>query len=465
MNAARTGNVKRSILSDKWRSEGEVKGIYGSRPFQSRNLAGVRRRTPLHAVPKVNVCREHGNEAAKKQHCQSHSFHERTMQAIECTEVMEVSRFVLFLVRIGCYDAQKLSKRIDGISPSYVSARAAMRGVRILEKTGMWVLLIILIMVASSALIQFVTSPKPAWVEVAQKQQEFRSAEDEKFQSLFHKGSQAFNDGQYTQALSQYDEAERIVPQLNEEQYRSLKDARLQVAALYEAAAKGAESEAVYKGMVESAFRDGAVQLHSGHLDAALVRYQDAEKYSGQVGDAKRVDRIGANEGEVRTLRSMRRYSDAADASRRLIDSLQSSDEYDPGIVQGYMRLGETYQMQRDWNNVEATLTASLAVCDKILAHYAGISDREDPVWKVVVNEDQILYALMDAYEQDKKTDEALATAQALYDFVAQHSTEWNELPLYGRNDVAKAAMRIAARASRPDVVDTWRQRVDPSRH
>src|SRR5579864_2151652 len=378
---------------------------------------------------------------------------------------MEVPRFVLLLVRPGCYDAQKLSKPIEGISPSYVSARAAMRGVRIFEKTGMWVLLIILIMVASSALIQFVTYPKPAWVEVARKQQKFRSAEDQKFQSLFHNGSQAFTDGQYTQALSEYDEAERILPQLNEEQYGLLKNARLQIANLYEAAGSGAESEAVYKGMVESAFRDGAVQLHSGHLDAALVRYQDAEKYSEHSGNARKNTLIGGNEGEVRTLRSMRRFSDAADASRRLIDSLQSSDEYDPAIVQGYMRLAETYQMQRDWSNVEATLVASIAVCDKILAHYAGISDREDPVWKVVVNEDMILYALMDAYDQDKKPDEALATAQQLYDFVAQHSTEWTELPVYGRNEVAKAAMGIAARASRQDLVDTWRQRIDPSRH
>jgi len=378
---------------------------------------------------------------------------------------MEVPRFVLLLVRPGCYDAQKLSKPIEGISPSYVSARAAMRGVRIFEKTGMWVLLIILIMVASSALIQFVTYPKPAWVEVARKQQKFRSAEDQKFQSLFHNGSQAFTDGQYTQALSEYDEAERILPQLNEEQYGLLKNARLQIANLYEAAGSGAESEAVYKGMVESAFRDGAVQLHSGHLDAALVRYQDAEKYSEHSGNARKNTLIGGNEGEVRTLRSMRRFSDAADASRRLIDSLQSSDEYDPAIVQGYMRLAETYQMQRDWSNVEATLVASIAVCDKILAHYAGISDREDPVWKVVVNEDMILYALMDAYDQDKKPDEALATAQQLYDFVAQHSTEWSELPVYGRNEVAKAAMGIAARASRQDLVDTWRQRIDPSRH
>lgn len=339
-----------------------------------------------------------------------------------------------------------------------------MKSGRIFEKTGMWVLLIIFIMVVSSQLIQFVTSAKPAWIAVAQKQQRFRSAEDEKFRSLFEKGSQAFKDGQYTLALSQYGEAERSLPQLNEEQYTSLKNARLQIAAIYEAGATAAETEVVYKGMIESAFRDGAAQLHSGHLDAALVRYQDAGKYSEHAGDARITDLIGSNEGEVRTLRSMRRYSEAADASRRLIESLSAIDEYHPGIVQGYMRLGETYQLQRDWSNLESTLVASIAVCDKILAHYSGTSDREDPVWKVVVDEDQILYALMDAYDEGKKPEEALATAQTLYDFVAQHSNEWSELPPHGRNDVAKVAMRIAGRAGRPDLVNTWSQRIDPSR-
>ena len=81
VNAAGTGNVKSAIFTDEGRSEGEVKRIYGSCPFQARNFAGVGRRTPRYAVPKENVCREHGNEAANKQYCQSHCFHERTMAA------------------------------------------------------------------------------------------------------------------------------------------------------------------------------------------------------------------------------------------------------------------------------------------------------------------------------------------------------------------------------------------------
>jgi hypothetical protein len=326
------------------------------------------------------------------------------------------------------------------------------------------VLLIILIMVASSALIQFVTSPRPAWVEVAHKQQKFNSAQDDKFRSIFEKGSKAFQDGQYTDALSNYQEAERSMPQLKEEQYASLKNARLQIAGLYETAGTIKEAGAVYQGMIDSAFGDGAAQLQSGHLQAALLRYQDAEKYSEHLLEAKQIYLIRANQGEVETLQRMRRYSDAVEASQRLIDALQSADEFEPGIVQAYMRLAETYQTQRDWEHLEATLVASVAICNKLLDHYAGQSDRQDPVWKLAVNEDQILFALMEAYDQDKKPEEALATAQTLYDFIAQHSTQWNELPVYGRNDVAKFAVGVAARANRPDLAETWRQRIDPAR-
>src|SRR5581483_287243 len=339
-----------------------------------------------------------------------------------------------------------------------------MQVARLTERSLIWGLLIILIFVASSALIRFVTSPAPAGTESAAKQQRFDSEQDKKFRSILESGRKSFAAGEYTQALTQYREADRVVPQLKEEQYTDLKNARQQIAGIYENGGSRAEAETLYKEMIESAFRDAAAQLHAGQLQAALERYQDAEKLAEHLTDGQKINRIGASEGEVAALRRMNRFPEAIQASQDLIDHLQAADEDDPGIVQGYMRMAETYQLQRDWEHVEGTLVSGIAVCDRILQHNSGVPANQDPVWRVSVSEDQILYALMDTYDQDGKPDQALATADTLYEFITKYSTEWSELTPHGRNDVARFAVRIATKANRSDVASTWQAKINGAR-
>ncbi len=346
-----------------------------------------------------------------------------------------------------------------------------MQGVRILEKSGMWLLLVVLILVASSSLIRLVTAPATPSPDLANTQQKYDSIQDAKFRSLFESGSKALQNGEYPDALANYGEAEKVLPQLNEEQYILLKNAREHIAGLYAAAGSNREAEGVYKTILDSTFRDGAAHLQSGQLESALARYQDATELTEHLTDSKTDNKeirlIQCNKATVETLRRMGRFPDAVNTTQQLIDRLQSSaDEYDPAIIQVYMQLAETYQMQRDWGHLEQTLLTSIALCDKLIAHYAGRPDSDNPAWMMPVNEDQLLYALIDAYDKDGKTDEALATAQTLYDFVAQHSTAWNELQPHTRKNVAQLAFQIASKHNLTDAVDVWRQRetIDRSR-
>ena len=347
-----------------------------------------------------------------------------------------------------------------------------MQDAKIFENKGIWVLLIVLVSVASSSLIRFVTSPATPSPDLANKQQKYDSIQDAKFRSLFESGDKAVQNGQYADALANYGEAEKVVPQLNEERYILLKNAREHIAALYAAAGSRGEAEGVYKTMIDSTFRDGATHLHSGQLESALARYQDAteltEHLTDSKGDNKKIRLIQCNNATVETLRQMGRFADAVNTTQQLIDRIQSSaDEYDPAIIQVYMQLAETYQMQKDWEHLEQTLLTSSALCDKLIAHYAGYAGRPDsdnPAWMVPVNEDQLLYALIDAYDKDGKPDLALATAQTLYDFIAQHSTSWNELQPHTRKNVAQLAFQVASKRNLPDAMGTWRERMEQSR-
>jgi tetratricopeptide (TPR) repeat protein len=336
------------------------------------------------------------------------------------------------------------------------------RKFKALENPVIAVLLIGLIAVVASALIRLaMKSPGRAVIEQLQKPD---SAQDKQFRSMVDAGREFYQDGRYASALEQYAQAEKAVPRLNENQYTALKNARQQIAEAYENAGRQSDAEALYKDMIESAFHDAAAQLKAGDAEAAVERYQDNEQLAAHLSDAQKIYRIRLTQGEIVSLRRINRFPEAIQASQHLIDYLQAGNQDDPQVVEAYMRMGETYQLQRDWQHLEETLVASQAICDRILQENSSVPYNQEPVWSTITSEDQILYALMDDYSQQGKPQQALDTAQTLYDFIDKYSTQWMELAPHGRKAVARYAMVIAARANRPGDADAWRAKMKESR-
>ena len=325
-----------------------------------------------------------------------------------------------------------------------------MKTSRILEKSGMWLLCAVLIAVVSSALVQRVAMPQPAWLAVAEKQAKFKNAQDSKFQSLVDAGMKALDDRRYPEALSQFQEAERSLAQLNDTQYAALKKARLQIAGAYEAEGNTSGAEGVYKNLADCAFRQD---------DVALVRYQDAENFSQHLTEQRDSYTLNSTHAQTILLQDMRRFPEALAATQRSIDLLQSTaGEYDARLVAPYSELAHTYQLARDWQRVEETIISTVAFCDKIIAHWAGTTGADNPTSTVLLEKNQLLYALIDAYDQDGKPDLALSTAEDLFNFIAQNSP-YAELGPHSRREVANFALRIALKADRQNAADTWRQR------
>ena len=334
-----------------------------------------------------------------------------------------------------------------------------MRTVRIFEKSGMWLLLLVLISVASSSIIRWVALPKTPWFDLAQKQVKLNAAQDSKFQVLFDQSVKAVRDGQYAEGLSGLKEAERSLPRLSDDQYTAVKKVRLQIAGAYQETGLTAETEDVYKTLTDSALHDGEDEFHARRFDSAMARYQDAETFSQQLGQEKEHYWLTSLHLQVLCLREMARHSDAAAITQRAIDSLQGADEYDPRIVQQYMELGQTYQLAKDWELLEQTINTAVALCDRIIEHSGGTRSGDDATPTLRFQKDQLLYALMDAYNQDNKPDQALSTAEDLFNFIAQNSP-YSELGPYTRIDVANYAYHIASKAGLNDATDTWSQRM-----
>lgn len=81
-----------------------------------------------------------------------------------------------------------------------------------------------------------------------------------------------------------------------------------------------------------------------------------------------------SNHAEVACLREMRRFAEAAAASQRAIDYLETArDEYDARTVDEYRALAQTYQVEQDWAYLEETIATAVGLCDKIIAHFAGM--------------------------------------------------------------------------------------------
>jgi tetratricopeptide (TPR) repeat protein len=329
---------------------------------------------------------------------------------------------------------------------------------RIAEKGGMWLLLAILVAVSSSALIRWIAFPQPGY-EQAQKQAKLNAVQDSKFSTLLELGVKARNDGRYDEALSQFEEAGRSLPQLNETQYAALKQARLQIADVYETAGNSSLAESVYKALADSALHDGAAYLHARD-EIALARYQDAETFSQHLTEERSRYLLMATQAQSLCLRDMRRFSEARAATQRAIDYLQSTaDEYDVSTVAQYMQLAETYQIETDWPHLEETITTTLTLCDKIISHSSGVSGADNPNTTLQFDKNQLLYAMMEAYDQDGKPELALSTADDLFNFVAQSSPYAIPGP-HDRRDIANSALRIALKANKQDAADTWRHRI-----
>ena len=334
-----------------------------------------------------------------------------------------------------------------------------MRPMRVL----MIILEVVLIFVASSAVINYVVSRPTSKRDATEIK--FNAANAKKFRSLYDTGAKQLKNAEYPEALASFQEAEQSSGQVSDDQYAALKNSRQQIATFYESSGRAADAEAVYKTMQTSGLQEGYV-LSRAHVPAqALPRLQDAQEFSAHLTEGKQAALMESSGAVVECLREMQRWDDAVENSRQVIGYLRTlSNPSDLALTDKYLELAQTLSEAKQWDQAEQTLMLGWSTVDQVIAHRSSLPDADSAYTQALSEKSLLLYWLVSAYAQDGKIDTALATSEEFYKYVAEHSKPWSDLGPYSRSEVAKQAWRVALDANRPDAVSLWNTRMHATR-
>jgi len=338
---------------------------------------------------------------------------------------------------------------------------------RTFEKLLMWGLMAVLISVVSSAIIHYVAFPPSRQEKAWQQEAKYHSANDARFRSLFDEGTRAMKDARYTEALDDFQEAERSTDRLGTDQYASLKSSRQQIASLCESSGRDPEAQAAYKSLTASAMRWGQILRQASGCDPAIAEFEDAEKFSQHLTEGKENALLEARNSLSYCLQDRHRYSESVQTIQRMIDDIRSSsDEYDPALATQYANLAYANSLQNDWDDTEQALYSTSSVCDKIIDRFARdpSTEAEQRVGSAVSEKSVALRWLIIAYKNQGKTDQALSAADDFFTYKLDAGGRWGVIRLSLQREVAQLALQIATEANRQDDIELWKQRLAAAR-
>lgn len=321
-------------------------------------------------------------------------------------------------------------------------------------------LMVLAIYLGSTYLIHYGLSPPSLVKEQAgPKPIKQPAANAARFRSAFEPGKQALRDGRYVSALDSFLEAERSADQLTDDQYNALKEARLQIAKVYESSGDNVAANNVYRTLADCANREGNELLKAKNFEAALARGRDGEQFSDRLNEGKRDALEDSTSVLFNALSALHLYGEAVHAEQHWIDFLKTSaDDYDQAFVRAYMGLASIYEKAGDWYGVEAALIQAIDSCDTIHAHFTAANVAFiDPTFERSWSQ----YNLVIAYSREGNADTALSKAG---DFFTEYSQKEQDTAhplnvIYHSGDFAALALQIATEARRQDDIDYWQKR------
>lgn len=288
-------------------------------------------------------------------------------------------------------------------------------------------------------------------------------ANEASFHAALDAGNKAFSDGQYTDALDRFADAEQSAKQLTDAQYEFLKKARLQIAQTYEQSGENSAAGGVYRILANCALAQGNLLLASHQYEESLERARDAKDFSGSVIEGKRDVHQASAYLAANALEGLQRFPDAEQELEREIDYLKSSAGDNEGaIADTTLSLASTYLHAQDWPPAEQKLLEAIDMDNRLLTRFSTPQEmlaNAPVVNPLIISRNWAQYNLVIAYHLGEDTDTALAKAQDFYSDLSTHPVDPFHPVVYHAGDFANLGLTIATEAKKQDAIDLWRGR------
>jgi len=258
-------------------------------------------------------------------------------------------------------------------------------------------------------------------------------------------------------AISKFQEAEQFAEQLTDTKYEALQEARVQLAESYVSAGRTSDADQVYARIVRSSTDAGDAFRKKSQFDAAVPKYQDAEKFAQKLTTTKFASLLSAERSLAGCLLALKRNAELEQVYARIVNTLK--DEGDPDDVE----LGNAYQalaMARsdlsDWAGAEKALLQANDIYDQIILHFSGIYDPSSRALLARQQKDFDAWYLAICYFNEKKMDLALTTAESAFQVLGGREGPRN-VPI----GVYTVGLGAATALNNQNQIQVWQQRVD----
>jgi tetratricopeptide (TPR) repeat protein len=258
-------------------------------------------------------------------------------------------------------------------------------------------------------------------------------------------------------AISKFQEAEQFAEQLTDTKYESLQEARVRLAESYLSAGRTSEAEQVYTRIVRSSTDAGDAFRQKNQFDAALPKYQDAEKFAQKLTTTKFPSLLSAQRSLASCLVALKRNAELEPVYARLVNTLKDEgDPYDVELGNAYQALAVARSDLGDWAEAEQALLQANDVYDQIILHFAGVYEASSRALLAGQQKDFNTWYLAVCYFNETKMDLALSTAENAFQVLSGREGPRN-VPI----GVYTVGLQAATALNNHEQIQVWQQRVD----
>jgi hypothetical protein len=254
-------------------------------------------------------------------------------------------------------------------------------------------------------------------------------------------------------AISRFRSAEQLAEQMPDS-YGPLQAARILLAESYARTGQPSAAEQTYAQIVKSSMEAGDRLTSEKQFDAAIPKYEDAERFAPHLVSMRLPSLRNAERGLAGCFYALHRDRELEAVDRRTIATLsQAGAPQDLSRAEAYQSLARARSALDNWAGAEEALLQADAFYNRIVERWSGRNDSL-PGLRAQQNQDRIRHELAVCYYNENKDDLARARAEERFEVRSRNGGPRN-VPM----DIYTIGIRCAAHLKNQEQVRIWQQR------